>query len=648
MKCVAATIYVILSIIHGSLSITHYLMRLLIVFCLVLLAANLRAQGLYMPRNIKQAYQKGTRSLDGRPGKNYWQNRARYAITLTVAPPSRTIRGTEAITYINNSPDTLSALVFKLFLNSHRPGAARLSPASDNYLTSGIHIDQYLENNVPRQWPDAATGTVHRMALTNKLAPHDSVSVSIDWHFDISVESGREGSLDSTTFFLAYFYPRMAVLDDYNGWDRLPFTEAQEFYSDFNDYSLTVNVPKDYLVWATGDLQNASEVLQPTYVNRLAESMQSDSVIHVATLTELQRKQVTTQQPTNSWKWAATNVPDMALCISNHYVWDAASVVVDKQTNRRASVQAAFLDNAADFHQMVRFGRHALDWLSNNFPGVPYPYPKTTLVQGFADMEYPMLVNDSSTPDLNFSRFVAEHELAHTWFPFYMGINETRYGFMDEGWTTAFEYLISQADLGHEQATQNFQFFRVNSWIKDPSAEQDLPIIIPTSTLTGVAMGNNEYGKAALGYLALKDLLGDAVFKKSLHAFIEDWHGKHPTPWDMFYCFNTASGKDLNWFWNNWFFSHNYIDLAIQKVETVAGQSSVTLQNIGGYVAPTDLVVTFTDGTSQTYHQTPGIWQANPKQAIVKLPVKKKIQSVQLQGGIFMDADTTNNRWPAQ
>ncbi|WP_158500546.1 M1 family metallopeptidase [Spirosoma radiotolerans] len=601
-----------------------------------------------MPRNIKKAYQKGTRSMDGKPGKNYWQNFARYSINITVNPPSRTIRGTEEITYINNSPDTLKTLVFKLILNSHKPGAVRQGPASADYMTSGIHIDKYTDGTSTRQFPDAGTLTAQRMQLTKAVVPHDSVKLTFDWHYDVSVESGREGALDSTTFFLAYFYPRVAVLDDYYGWDMTQFTEAQEFYNDFNDYTLTVNVPKDYIVWATGELQNANEVLQPVYAKRLNESMQTDSLVHVATMAELMAKNVTVQQPVNAWKWKASYVPDMALCISNHYVWDASSVVVDKKTNRRSSVQAAFLDTAKDFHQMVGFGRHALDWFSNNLPGIPYPYPKTTIVQGFADMEYPMMVNDATTQDLNFSRFVAEHEIAHTWFPFYMGINETRYGFMDEGWVTAFEYLISQADLGTKQATENFQQFRVAYWSKDPSAEEDLPIITPANVLSGAAMGNNEYGKAAIGYLALKELLGDELFRKSLHEFMNRWHGKHPTPWDMFYSFNSASGKNLNWFWNNWFFSNNYIDFAIQKVVPTAAQTAITIQNIGGYVAPVDVVITFADGTSETFHQTPAIWQANQKQATVKVPTKKKVRSVSLQGGIYMDADESNNSWTAR
>ena len=97
--------------------------------------------------------------------------------------------------------------------------------------------------------------------------------------------------------------------------------------------------------------------------------------------------------------------------------------------------------------------------------------------------------------------------------------------------------------------------FRVDGWINDRSTDEDIPIITPAYNLTGGGgYGNNEYGKPSLGYLAMKDLLGDELFKKCLHEYMNRWHGKHPIPWDFFYTFNDASGKNLNWFWTNWFF----------------------------------------------------------------------------------------------
>ncbi len=609
-------------------------------------------EGLYLPRAVKRAFSRGTRSLDGRPGPRYWQNRARYTITLTTLPPDRAVRGTEQIVYANNSPDTLRTLVFKLFANIHKPGAPREAPASPDYLTSGVQVDAFTVDGREARWgDDARTFTVHEVPLATPLLPHDSVRLAISWHYDLSREAGREGMLDSTTSYLAYFYPRVAVYDDYNGWDRMTFTDAQEFYSDFNDYDVTLRVPANDVVWGTGTLTNAAAVLRPEPLRRFRASLTSDTTIHVATRAELAAHSVTVPAAAAgapvAWHFAATNVPDVTFAVSDHYVWDAASVVVDTATGRRAGVQAAYNDTAVDFRSMVQFGRHSLDWLSRHWPGVPYPYEKTTVVQGSADMEYPMMVNDGSTRDTTFSRFVVEHEIAHTWFPFYMGINETRYGFMDEGWATTFEYLIGLADLGAARETAFYQQFRVARWIRDPSPVEDLPIVTPGDVLSGAGLGNNEYGKASLGYLAVKDLLGDAVFRRSLHAFMDRWHGRHPIPWDFFDTFDDVSGQNLDWFWRAWFFSNAYIDLAVDGVRGTPGGYAVSLRNVGGMPAPVNLVLTYADGSTETVHETPAIWASDQQRATVTLRTGKALRSLALEGGIFMDADRSNDRWQA-
>jgi hypothetical protein len=614
---------------------------------LVLTQSILHSQSLYTPRNIQQAYKKGTRSPDGRPGPNYWQNKGRYTITVTAAPPDRTIFGTEHITYINNSPDTLRNPIIKLILNIHKPGAVRYGLSDSTYLTSGVVIDAFTQNGESSAFPSGGTVPTWRPFRLNKpLGPHDSVELTFNWHYQISLESNREGMIDSTTYFLAYFYPRVAVYDDYNGWDRLDFTDQQEFYNDFNDYTLTVNAPKNYIVWATGTLQNPDAVLQPAYAKKLAASMTTDEILHIATSDELDKHKVTRQNSSNSWIWTANDISDVTVGLSDHFAWDASSVIVDDASKRRASVQSAYNDTAKDFHRMVEFGRHALDWLSHNWPGVPYPFPKTTIFQGYADMEYPMMVNDGTNEDPIFSRFVAEHELAHTWFPFYMGINEARYAFMDEGWATTFELLIGRNDLGTQKAESFYKQFRVNGYIYDPSQEEDLPIITPANVLRNAAYGNNAYGKPSLAYLAVKDMLGDELFRKCLHEYIARWHGKHPIPWDFFYTFNDVAGKNMNWFWNNWFFTTNYIDLAIDKVEG----NNISIDNIGGFAIPFDLVIHYTDGSSDTQHQTPAIWSSNEKRARISFtPASgKKLLSLELQGGIYVDADPSNNIWKAE
>lgn len=256
-----------------------------------------------------------------------------------------------------------------------------------------------------------------------------------------------------------------------------------------------------------------------------------------------------------------------------------------------------------------------------------------------------MMVNDTATPDLPFSQFVMNHEIAHTWFPFYMGINETDFPFMDEGWATTLEYFIGTAQQGKEAAENMYKEFRVKRWILDPSAEEDQPIITQGTQVSGSGYGNNAYVKPSLAYMGLKDMLGDELFNKALHEYMDRWHGKHPIPWDFFFSINDASKQDLNWYWNNWFFSNNYIDLAIDKVSIKGTKYAVDVKNIGGFAVPLDLKITYADGKEERVHKTPLVWKANQKQTTVEINAKGKIQSIVIDGGIFMDANPADNAW---
>lgn len=619
-----------------------------VLICLALLPVaylGAGAQSLYMPRNVEAAFARGTRSPDGLPGAHYWQNHGRYDISLTVMPPDRRIEGVEKITYFNDSPDTLKELVIRLILNFHRPEAVHLGWMDSLRFTSGIHIDRFAVNGKTLRWRDPrGHETVQGVPLASPLAPHDSVQLSIAWHDEIARVSGREGMIDSTTYYIAYFYPRISVYDDYNGWDRLLFTGYQEFYNDFNDYSLQVTVPANYIVWATGTLENPREVLQPEYAARLRRSLRSDSVIRIATRQELAAKKVTLQHG-NTWKWKARDVTDVAVAVSDHYDWDGSSVVVDTVTGRRAAVQAAYNDTARDFHRAVANGTYALGWFSRHWPGVPYPYPKMTVFQGYADMEYPMMVNDASEQDPAFSRLVEDHEIAHTYFPFYMGTNESRYAFMDEGWATTFELLIGRTEEPVASADSFYRRFRVNRWIHDPSQEEQVPIITPANIERGLAYGSNAYVKPSLGYLALKGMLGDSLFRKCLHAYMERWHGKHPIPWDFFNTFSDVSGQNLDWFWNSWFFSHGYDDLGIGGVTKSRSGYSVTVKNAGGFPVPFHLIATYADGTRDTTALTAEVWKKDLQQAVVTIGTKKKISSLRIDNGIWMDANEADNTW---
>jgi hypothetical protein len=602
------------------------------------------SQELFMPRNIKQAYAKGTRSADGKPGKNYWQNHGKYTMELTVNADTKIVSGTETIVYQNNSNDTLKNLPIRFVNNLHKPSSPRGGAVSNDFLTDGLTITSLKVEGEVYNEDGKSWGTVGNVKLKKPILPHSKITINIDWNYPLSKESGREGQIDDTTFFVAYSYPRVSVFDDYNGWDRLPHTDRQEFYNDFNDYTYSVKAPKNYVVYGTGDLLNPDEVLQPEFSERLKKSYTTNEILHIANEQEMKSGAVTKQYDWNIWKFEAKNISDVCFGLSNHYLWDAGSVIVDKKTNRRASIQAAYDVKGTDFVNSVKNNQYALDYFSNNWPGIPYPFSKMTAFQGFADMEYPMMCNDSQMNDPVFAQLVQDHEVAHTYFPFYMGINETRYAFMDEGWATTFEYLIGIAEHGKEAADKFYKEFRVEHYINDPSTEEDQPIITMSTQVSGPGYGNNSYGKASLSYIALKDLLGDDLFKKSLHAYMQNWNGKHPIPWDYFNSINTASGKNLNWFFNNWFFTTHYIDLSVKNVDA----KSISVQNIGGFAIPFDVNIIYADNSKETLHQTPAIWEKNQKVATIALKKQKQIRQITIDGGIFMDATPKNNEWKSK
>lgn len=624
---------------------------------------------LYVPRHIQNAYEKGTRSRDGKPGPNYWQNQAVHKIKVTLAPPNKKVQGEQEIIYTNNSHDPMPLLIFRMYMNAHQPEALREVPTSRDFMTSGITVEQFSVDGVTMAWDDPKSplasinfpgSTMHGIVLPQPIPPKGKVSIKMRWSYDLVRDNGwKEGAIDDSTFFLAYFFPRVTNYSDDGGWDSKMFTMGREFNNDFADFDVEVVSPRDYVVWATGELQNPAEVLQRKIAASLKASEKSDEVSTIAEAADIKGGKVTARNDILSWKWHANDVSDFALALSNSYRWQASSVVVDPSTGRRVSVQAAYADSATDFKPMVEFGRQALQFASTKYPGVPYPYPKTTIVLGGADEEYPMMVNDGSNignpeaaklPENSFTGFVATHEILHSWFPFYMGINEKRYPFMDEGWTTAFEYLRNREVLGVEMADELFKNFRVIQvgW-PEASSGNELPVITPHDSLFGQAsvFSFNQYGKAALGYLALRDLMGDAAFKKGLHTFMDRWHGKRPLPWDMFNSFNDAGVGNYNWFFNNWFFGYNYMDIGLEDVRSQGGTHMIRIKNKGGMAIPFDIMMTYSDGTSERLHQTPAIWKNSPREVTVSVPNAKTLSSVMIDGGIFVDFGPADNAWKA-
>ena len=342
----------------------------------------------------------------------------------------------------------------------------------------------------------------------------------------------------------------------------------------------------------------------------------------------------------NTWKFEADSVTDIAFAISNHYLWQASSLIVDAATGRRTRVDAVFNNKHKDYFNVINYARKTVETMSYHFPKWPYPYPHETVFDGLDQMEYPMMVNDNPEEKPEDGIELTDHEIFHTMFPFYMGTNETKYAWMDEGWATIGEWVISS--YIDPKITDTFA---IEGYEANAGTETDPPIMTLSTLLEGRAYETNSYPKPGLGYLYIRDMLGDALFTKSLHYYIAQWHGKHPMPYDFFNCMNTASGINLDWFWKRWFFDNGVPDQAIGKVAIAGSQYTVTINNIGTKPVPVDLTILYIDGTTQQLHKSIGCWKDGNKEVTLNFTAGKQVQKLVLGNGYDADVNKADNIW---
>jgi len=599
-------------------------------------------QPLPVPTNIKATYDKGTRSPDGKPGRNYWQNTADYDLKINFDPVTRLLTGSEDITYINNSPDSLRSVYFKLYPNLYQKGSVKSMSIKAEDETNGVKILSLSINNnkvdSTRIEIDGTNMVVNGFPIGSKQTAHFGLS----WSYTLNKTSHiRTGEIDPGADFVAYFFPRIAVYDDIDGWNTYAYNGRQEFYNDFCHFKAAITVPSNQVVWATGNLLNTQEVFNEKIYQRLQQAERNDAIVTIVDSTEMLNATNHTKA-TNVWQFEATDVTDFVFACSDHYMWHSTSLVVDKSTGRRTRIDAIFNPKHRDYFDVIHDARKTVEAMSYDFPKWPYPYPHETVFDGLDQMEYPMMVNDNPLADHAESVELTDHEIFHTMFPFYMGINETKYAWMDEGWATIGEWIISpiiDSTLVDE--------YGVAAVEKTSGSDIDLPIIT-LSTEINKAYFTDSYPKPAMGYLFAKDMLGDEIFYKGLHYYIQQWHGKHPMPLDFFNCMNTGSGRNLNWFWKKWFYDDGIPDLSISKVAETGSQKQIIIESIGGKPVPVDITITFTDGSTRRIHQTIAAWERANKTTTVKFTDTKKIKAVELGSVHVPDSNKKNNVWEAK
>ncbi|TAN00580.1 MAG: peptidase [Chitinophagaceae bacterium] len=592
-----------------------------------------------VPTNIQKAYDKGTRDPDGMPGPNYWQNTANYDIHINFSPETRLVSGAENIDYTNNSPDTLKAIWFKVDMNLYKKGDARNSIIQPQDVSAGIQISKLMIDSVIYDPGAALIRGTNMIVRIKPLMPHQHIHFNIDWSYALNETSHiRTGEVEKGSYFIAYFFPRIAVFDDIDGWNRFAYNGEQEFYNDFCNFNVNISVPKNYVVWATGNLDNVKDVLSPEYVQRIKEAEQNDAVINIIDTNNLKQGNITANNPVNTWHFTADDVTEFVFATSDKYVWKSTSLAVDPETGRRTRVDAVFDPRHKDYDEVIDFARETVQAMSYIFPAWPYPYPHETIYDGLDQMEYPMMVNDNPLEDRASSIELTDHEIFHTMFPFYMGTNETKYAWMDEGWATIGEWLISPIidstlvdDYGMEPYDQA------------AGSENDIPIMVVSTNQYGESYFLNSYPKPAMGYLYVKDRLGDSLFTKALHHYMEAWHGKHPMPLDFFNCMNVGAGKNMNWFWKKWFYDNGYPDLAIDKVTKRGKNYTVLVESKGDKPTPVDLTFTFDDETTQKLHRSIAVWEKGNKTVELTLKSDKKLKEVKLGSTYDADTDSSNN-----
>ena len=621
-------------------------------FLVFAIAANLliAQSSLYIPRNILSAYEKGTRSFEGKPGPKYWVNYSDYKIEAEVLPLTRSLNGYERVTYYNNSPDTLNSFVIRLYADVFKKGSARDFSTSPQEITDGIKIDTLIINGVGVNFESKeyhVRKTATNLFINNfpvKVAPGEQAKIEVKWKLPPIPKQLRirMGAYNDSTFYFAYWYPQIAVYDDIDGWDSQEYGGYVEFYNDTNNFDVELTAPGNYLIWATGLIQNAKELYQPEIYERYQKAQNSDDEIKIISEEDYTNKKVYNGKEQNTWHFIAENVPDFSFAACSHYLWRGTSININ---GRRVFIDAICPVGAKFENEIPKFAKLGVEYFSKEWPGIPFPYPKITAFSGEqgigGGMETPMMCNDGTYKTRGGQIVVTVHESAHTYFPFYMGTNERKYAWMDEGWATFFTFDLVKRLEPDEDELPAFIAMLNHSMGNDYM----LPLVTPSYSVKTEGTGLMFYQQPAIAYLILKDFLGSELFGKCLREYMSRWHYKHPIPYDFFFTFDNVAREDLSWFWKPWFFEQGFPDLGIKKVDN---GNEVVIERIGNYPVPLDLKITFDDSTSEIIHKTAAVWKHGEREIKVKTNKTKKINKAELLTLLGPDVNPKNNYYKSK
>lgn len=602
------------------------------------------SQNYYIPLNDQAAYEAGTRSKDGNPGPDYWQNKADYNLEVELDTKKDIVTGKGTVTYYNNSPDTLKRIVLRLYQNLFKKGNARQFPVSPEVLTDGMKITKFATGNDEYDLSESSRWEITNRSIRLKkvIPPGGSETFEMEWNFQIPVKRAlRMGKYDDGHYFIAYWYPQIAVYDDIDGWDMVEYLGMVEFYNDFNDFDVKITVPGDYIVRATGVLQNAGEILSDGVLQRFNNAKKSDTVVRIFDYKKSGKKSPNKKGKNHTWRYVATNVPDVSFLATNQSNWDGTSVVVDSATNRRVLAEAVYPDSLVNWDRGAEITAASVGYMSFKLPGVAYPYPHMTSFCAGSNgggMETPMMANDGAPKRFESFAGLLFHEISHSYFPFYMGTNERKWAFMDEGWAA----YLPEGFLPEYNPESKYMEREVRSYTRVAGQDYELPLMVPTYQHNNYSSSRTaSYTRPAVAYSMLRMTLGDDMFKKALKEYMSRWNGKHPVPYDFFHTFENVTGENLNWFFVPWFFDFGYPDLGIMEV---TGNRVVISKN-GVMPVPVEIHWFADDDSDGKITVNASVWKDGDHVTVVELPEGKIFKKVILGSDLIPDSNRDDNTW---
>ena len=549
-------------------------------------------QDVPMTNSIRKAFESGTRDFTGKPGPNYWQLETDFIIKARLDPSTQSITGSETILIHNNSPDELTELVLRLDHNIFRADVPRGTsvPAET---TQGMILSKILvdgrevilnapsagQNDPPSLRVSGLKSTVATISLDKPIAAGSKAKLEIDWTTKLPGGPNGRGHrmtqrFDSTLFQPTQWFPRLAKYDDLRGWEKSLYLGPAEFFNNFGSFDVSLTVPGAWIVSGTGVLQNPEEVLSPIALKRFSSVLESEGEV---TIVE-EGEKGTVDGDFLTWRFYADKVNDFAWATSDRFIWKASKAMIPEKG--AIPVYSVYIPERARYFENA-FSRtiHALEFYSELW--APYPFPQLTLQDGpSAGMEYPMVINSNQG--------AADHETAHQWWPMMLGTNETRYGWMDEGFN---QYMNILSGADSKKVAYNLDG-KGQSYGRISGSEDEAPLMWSANN-AGSGYGFQTYQKTPLMLSMLGGIVGDEAVIAAMKKYTDTWAFKHPSPWDYMFFMNHELGRNLEWFWYYWLFTTESVEGSIEHVSTENGITTVTVKQSGAMPSPVVLEVEF-------------------------------------------------------